>query len=200
MPSTVTSILSVGVTTASGPWSGQAIGDQDGSAVVQDPTKVRMELQIDRALGVWAITARSLCTEHLSVQVDAAWRPTGELTGPIWVVGTTGAQIEGRVITKDGGVITGHRIDPAGPLAFVRDRYVVQLEPGNVIVATGQVAPCEPADLDGNGKVDASDLAICLGEWGTAHVAADINRDGIVNATDLAELLSALTNEGSAAQ
>jgi hypothetical protein len=46
-----------------------------------------------------------------------------------------------------------------------------------------------PADLDGNGSVNAADLAILLGGWGTT--AGDINGDGTTNAADLAELLGA---------
>ncbi len=46
-------------------------------------------------------------------------------------------------------------------------------------------------DLDGNGTVDASDLAILLGAWGTNTPAKDLNGDGIVSAADLAILLGA---------
>ena len=49
-------------------------------------------------------------------------------------------------------------------------------------------APC-PADLDGNGDVDASDLATLLGAWGTA--SADIDGNGDTDASDLATLLGA---------
>ncbi len=49
-------------------------------------------------------------------------------------------------------------------------------------------APC-PADLDGNGEVDASDLATLLGAWGTA--GADIDGNGDTDASDLATLLGA---------
>ncbi len=49
--------------------------------------------------------------------------------------------------------------------------------------------PC-PADLDGNGTVGASDLAMLLGSWGAcAGCPADLDGDGTVGAADLAELL-----------
>jgi hypothetical protein len=51
-----------------------------------------------------------------------------------------------------------------------------------------QVVPC-PADLDGNGSVDASDLALLLGQWGTMG-SADIDGSGVVDAGDLAQVLS----------
>ena len=49
------------------------------------------------------------------------------------------------------------------------------------------------ADISGNGIVDAVDLAAVLSSWGNAPTGktnADINRDGEVNAIDLAEVLS----------
>lgn len=46
------------------------------------------------------------------------------------------------------------------------------------------------ADLNGDGHVDAADLAILLGSWGPCpQCAADLNGDGHVNAADLAQLL-----------
>jgi hypothetical protein len=45
-------------------------------------------------------------------------------------------------------------------------------------------------DLDGNGRVDASDLAAFLAAWGGQGGAADLDGDGIVGAGDLAILLA----------
>jgi hypothetical protein len=45
-----------------------------------------------------------------------------------------------------------------------------------------------PADLDGDGDVDAADLGILLGAWGT-NGPGDIDGDGTVGAADLALLL-----------
>ena len=48
----------------------------------------------------------------------------------------------------------------------------------------------QPADINRDGAVNAADLAELLGNWwGTG--AADINRDGIVDGSDLALLLGA---------
>jgi hypothetical protein len=44
-------------------------------------------------------------------------------------------------------------------------------------------------DLDGNGSVDAADLAILLGAWGSSDPTRDLNADGTVDAADLALLL-----------
>ncbi|MBX3354439.1 MAG: hypothetical protein KF724_01930 [Phycisphaeraceae bacterium] len=44
------------------------------------------------------------------------------------------------------------------------------------------------ADLDSNGQVDGTDLALLLGQWG-ASGSADLNGDGTVDGADLALLL-----------
>ncbi|MFZ9881521.1 MAG: PQQ-dependent sugar dehydrogenase, partial [Phycisphaerales bacterium] len=51
--------------------------------------------------------------------------------------------------------------------------------------------PCEPADLDCSGSVDAADLATLLGSWGPCSGAcpADLDGSGTVDAADLASLL-----------
>ena len=46
-------------------------------------------------------------------------------------------------------------------------------------------------DLDGNGRVDAFDLAYVLGYWGSDDIAGDINLDGIVDAVDLGLVIAA---------
>jgi hypothetical protein len=52
--------------------------------------------------------------------------------------------------------------------------------------------PC-PADLDGNGFVDAADLGSLLAAWGACGKScpADINGDGFVSAMDIASMLDA---------
>jgi hypothetical protein len=51
------------------------------------------------------------------------------------------------------------------------------------------------ADLDGDGAVNGSDLAILLGDWGSdgACLAADLNGDGTIDGGDLGVLLGAWT-------
>ena len=50
-------------------------------------------------------------------------------------------------------------------------------------------APCI-GDLNGDGAVSATDLAQILSEWGAGNTTADLNADGIVGAPDLALLLN----------
>ena len=59
--------------------------------------------------------------------------------------------------------------------------------PYNVTIVAPE-APEIPGDLNGDGVVDAADLAIMLGAWGTAG-PGDLNGDGVVDAADLAILL-----------
>ena len=45
-----------------------------------------------------------------------------------------------------------------------------------------------PEDLDGDGRVDGSDLVLLLGQWGGSG-AADLDNDGVVDGEDLTRLL-----------
>lgn len=49
---------------------------------------------------------------------------------------------------------------------------------------------CHPADINCDGSIDAADLAVLLGAWGSSG-PGDLNGDGQVNASDLAILLGA---------
>jgi hypothetical protein len=44
--------------------------------------------------------------------------------------------------------------------------------------------PC-PADLNGDGEVDVSDLLLLLAAWGESSVPTDIDGDGVVAVGDL---------------
>ncbi|MBL9121698.1 MAG: right-handed parallel beta-helix repeat-containing protein [Phycisphaerae bacterium] len=52
---------------------------------------------------------------------------------------------------------------------------------------------CASGDIDCDGDVDATDLALLLGGWGTDDPDADLDGDGVVAASDLAVLLGAWT-------
>lgn len=72
--------------------------------------------------------------------------------------------------------------DPATAEPFVPDLALPDL-----VVGVAR-PPCD-ADLDGSGGVDAADLAIFLGQWGTSSTLADIDGSGAVDAGDLGLLL-----------
>jgi hypothetical protein len=71
---------------------------------------------------------------------------------------------------------------------------------GLLLAGTGEVRrywaapPCIPQDLDCNGSVGPTDIAILLSAWGACGkgtCVADIDRDGLVGPADLAALLAA---------
>ena len=53
--------------------------------------------------------------------------------------------------------------------------------------------PALPADLNGDGAVNAADLGVLLAAWGSSFDLADINNDGIVDGNDLGLMLSSWT-------
>ncbi|MDZ4753456.1 MAG: PQQ-dependent sugar dehydrogenase [Phycisphaerae bacterium] len=65
-----------------------------------------------------------------------------------------------------------------------------------IIPADGEVTCVEPnpSDLNGDGLVDASDLAILLGAWGGKGLG-DLNDDGVIDAADLAILLGSWSSK-----
>jgi hypothetical protein len=61
----------------------------------------------------------------------------------------------------------------------------------DLAILLGDWGPCPtlPPDLNGDGVVESTDLALFLGAWGTSGGPADFNGDGIVGPQDLANLL-----------
>lgn len=63
---------------------------------------------------------------------------------------------------------------------------------GDSAVVVAQLPEACPGDLNGNGTVDALDLAILLGAWGTfgpVGTGGDVDRDGDTDGADLGSLL-----------
>jgi murein tripeptide amidase MpaA len=94
--------------------------------------------------------------------------------------------------------------DVIAPTASMRVRFVARdLGSGSLVEAGIDgfevfTLGCDATgDLDGDGDVDAADLAVLLGAWGPtggAGSAADLDGDGDVDAADLAILLGAWTD------
>lgn len=80
-------------------------------------------------------------------------------------------------LSADGRTIVGSGINPQG----CEQAFVVRI--------TSDVE--SPVDFDGNGRVDAADLAVLLAAWGRSRSEADLDGDGIVGGGDLALLLAA---------
>jgi hypothetical protein len=101
----------------------------------------------------------------------------------------------------DGGDCECDPTDPIGACCFSADCFeTVELEcssnggewqgPDTTCDSTPCAVPC-PADTDGSGTVDVSDVLYIVGNWGTADADADINNDGIVDVSDILEVVSA---------
>jgi hypothetical protein len=81
------------------------------------------------------------------------------------------------------------------------DECCRRLSPGDCAAAGGMYKgnntscttcpPLCPADINGDGLVNVTDLVAVITEWGTGNPGADINDDGIVNVTDLVAVITA---------
>lgn len=102
------------------------------------------------------------------------------------------------VVNGFGSEITGLSLMiDAGAIGGARD--VVVSTPGGPGVAIGAFTivtdPVDPADFNSDGVVDASDLADLLAAWGACMgCPEDLDGDGMVGASDLAALLAAWGN------
>ena len=81
---------------------------------------------------------------------------------------------------------------PRDPGQTVHDLWASTGKSAPVAMDTAMISlvAANPADLNGNGAVDASDLAILLSNWGGTGLG-DVNGDGLIDGADLAALLSA---------
>jgi len=105
----------------------------------------------------------------------------------------------GTVMTDPNGQFIGQPL-PLDPLVFAADGsgYSFISAKASSVGAAGTTwveapgaAPC-PADLDGDGFVNANDLAVLLAAWGQLVAGGpDLDGDGFVGAGDLAILLAA---------
>jgi subtilisin family serine protease len=75
------------------------------------------------------------------------------------------------------GKITGGRVNALKAGVFLEGLYPSQPAP-------------KAGDINGDGKVNISDLSALLTNWNSANAGADLNKDGTVNLTDLSILLT----------
>lgn len=159
------------------------------------------------AAGGVAGPAGQSCTGYVCFPIGACCLPNGQCVGG---VSPEQCAAQGGVFKGNGTTCTaGLCPEPIGAACFPNG-FCLQLTaaqaasagatwkgPGTTCAdgnGNGQPDICENLrreDLNNDGFVNAQDLAILLGAWGTSNALADINADGIVNAQDLARVLSA---------
>ncbi len=82
------------------------------------------------------------------------------------------------------------------PSFYCRENPLVEIQlasAARIELHVGLNPACVLEDLDCNGVVDAADLATLLSDWGSAG-SADFNSNGIIDAADLSMLLNAWSN------
>ncbi len=152
---------------------GLGVGVADGNAPVR--TLLAYPNWIDGRPALYAgglfTTAGGQPAHHVAIWNGSAWSGLGD-------------GVEGYV-----RCLAGERDSASGAVAIIAGGPLTSSD-GDVNVARWQgCSTACPADLDGNGQVDAADLAALLGAWAT-H-AGDVTGDGTTDAADLAVLLGA---------
>ncbi len=109
--------------------------------------------------------------------------------GPPAEVAHCGATSSGGVVMGNGtAMIVGQAVVGVASSADYSVRFGVI----HCLNAIATVPPSCPEDFDGDGDIDAADLAELLASWGPClGCPADFDNDGDVDSADLAELLSA---------
>ena len=136
--------------------------------------------------GQW--TTFSVTFDPRSTTLPTGWRGTGAedpvTYEPILPQGVTFADVLSGV-----DIIAFTTLEPGMFFGFTDHSFRID----NITVT--RVPASVPGDLDGDGAVNAADLAILLSAWGACppkqECPADLNDDGFVGPQDLAALLSA---------
>jgi hypothetical protein len=147
------------------------------------------------------------CLGYVCFPTGACCLPNGSCVGPVSPeqCAAQGGVFQGNNTTCTAGLCP----EPVGAACFPNG-FCLQLTqaqasaagatwggPGSVCTdANGNGGPdgCEvanPADINGDGVVNAADLSALLVAWGATGGPADINRDGRVDAADITALLQA---------
>lgn len=121
-------------------------------------------------------------------------RSAGALPPPVGSAQVIQCQIEGNGASVGGGVwVQSGNAALALVGSAVCGNTPEQIAGGYLDLGGNDVCSC-PGDLDGSGIVDAIDLVVLLGGWGTCDtcqdlVGADLDANGLVDGTDLTSLL-----------
>ena len=116
---------------------------------------------------------------------------TASFSGVVLSPGFTGSA--GQIITLSfKAKRTGRTdIDIANAQVLANDglgtNILTDVIPGTLVVNDKQT---QKLDIDGNGKVDISDVSILIFHWGTNNAKSDLNGDGTINLKDLSILVA----------
>ncbi|MCL0079016.1 carboxypeptidase regulatory-like domain-containing protein [Dehalococcoidia bacterium] len=190
---------------ATGDWMGHAWTADHGSYAVTVPAGTyRISLQSPPGgpylapAWVRGIEVTAGVTTTVDVTLAAGGRVSGTVTDPDGVgVAGAGIRVNGFGTTTDAdGSFTTIGLLPGIYEMKVTPPEGVNLAPARIpgiVITAGEtivvnVALKLPGDATGDGKVDASDLALVAGAFNTQDAAADINADGIVDIFDLVKV------------
>jgi len=139
----------------------------------------------------------SACNEFIDVLVD------GVVVGPVFTCGFLNCvTIESGIIVPQHlwppagtpvtiGLRPSNAVDPVCVASFMEARVHYMTVTAGDADADGLLDACCRPDIDRSGVVDASDIAMLLGSWGSAEPTFDLDANGVVNGADLAMLLAA---------
>jgi hypothetical protein len=179
----------VGYAAKSGGWQTNAAIPVSGWATEINSSQMRLGVVADPDLGVWTVRIENTSGTTLTGTLSLLLAGQKAFRSPCRLVTALG-ESQGRVVSKPAGEVLGQRFDSKRPDAPIRDAFAFSVAAGDVATWTAKVAPCDPADLDGDGSVGQSDLGILLGSWGSASLAPDLDASGAVGADDLALFLA----------
>ncbi len=178
-----------------------------------DPLPGEVSIAVDpRDGGVWLTSSESRSAFKYAVNPDTGAAVLADSFTHVDLLGATGLEVSrgGRLYMTKADIIAEFSRGPTGAwtrttqtafaglpsgglfrLARGRSNYT----PGDVdaLQIVPPIPPCARfGDLNGDGAINAADLALMLGSWGPCGLcAADLNGDGVVSAADLAIMLGA---------
>jgi hypothetical protein len=160
-----------------------APGDPDGSAT----GFITFETRLNRVS--WNVSYQNIAAPTLFHIHDGDFGTNGPVFVDLGIATTGGPGTLVNATTTTAAKVDAILADPRG---FYLNLHNAEFPAGAL---RGQLELPAPTpvfgDLDGNGTVDAADLAILLGAWGPGSGPADLDGSGTVDAADLALLLGA---------
>ena len=162
----------------------------DGATPANVTNSEAVSVTVDNSAPTIAGNFRSTSTTLNSITLD--WDTSTDNRG------VTGYRLtrNGTTITTTSGSTLSYTDSGLSPGTSYSYTIVALDQAGNTSPAASLSASTQastPGDLNGDGRVNITDLSILLSNYGTTNAVADINGDGVVNIFDLSILLSRWT-------